>query len=115
MAQLIRQVNATGRCEGSARTFDGRRLATMRAWTVGYEDVPPTRLSSFAGRALHCEFEGRQIGGFVLDEDRERLERPQRGSAWFAAITPGGPLVPVRISFHTHWFGDATMYLAPSS
>jgi Protein of unknown function (DUF3108) len=112
IAQLIRQVNQTGRCDGSARTFDGRRLAELRAWTVGLEDLPPTRLSSFTGRALHCDFEGRQLGGFKLDEDRATLQRPQRGSAWFASVSPGGPLIPVRISFRTHWFGDATMFLA---
>jgi hypothetical protein len=113
MAQLVRQVNETGRCEGSVRTFDGRRLATLRAWTVGLEDLPPTRLSSYAGRALHCGFEGRQLGGFVRDEDRERLQRPQLGNAWFAATAAGQPLIPVRISFQTRWFGDATMFITP--
>lgn len=113
MAQLIRQVNLTGRCDGSARTFDGRRLAELRAWTVGLEDLPPTRLSSFAGRALHCGFEGRLLAGFSLDQNRKRLQRPQRGSAWFASVAPGTPMIPVRISFRTRWFGDATMVIAP--
>ncbi len=113
MAQLIRQVNETGRCDGSVRTFDGRRLATLRAWTIGNEDLPPTKLSSYAGRALHCGFEGKQLGGFAFDEDRERLQRPQLGGAWFAAVSPGQPMIPVRISFHTRWFGDATMFITP--
>lgn len=113
MAQLIRQVNETGRCDGTVPTFDGRRLATMRAWTVGIDDLPPTRLSSYAGRALHCGFEGVQTGGFVRDDDRDRVRRPHRGEAWFAAVTPGQPMIPVRISFHTRWFGDATMFIAP--
>ncbi|MDT7951755.1 MAG: DUF3108 domain-containing protein [Acetobacteraceae bacterium] len=112
MAQLISEVTRTGRCEGAVRTFDGRRLASLRAWTVGSEVLPPSTVSSFSGPALHCDFEGRQLGGFMLDEDRERLQRPQRGSAWFAAVTAGGPLVPVRISFHTRWFGDATLFIA---
>ncbi len=112
MAQLLSQVTRTGRCDGAVRTFDGRRLASLRSWTIGTEVLPPSTVSSFTGPALHCEFEGRQLGGFMLDEDRERLQRPQRGSAWFAAVTPGGPILPVRISFHTRWFGDATMYIA---
>jgi hypothetical protein len=112
MAQLLRQVNDTGRCEGRVMTFDGRRLAELQARTVGEDMLPPTRLSSFAGPALHCAFEGRQLGGFMLDEDRERLERPQHGSAWFASVVPGGQLIPVRVVFRTRWFGDATMFLA---
>lgn len=112
MAQLISQVTRTGRCDGTVRTFDGRRLATLRSWTVGSEVLPPSTVSSFSGPALHCEFEGRQLGGFMLDESRETLQRPQRGSAWLAAVSPGGPILPVRISFHTRWFGDATMFIA---
>ncbi len=113
MAQLIDQVNRTGKCEGSARTFDGRRMAQMRAWTVGDEVLEPTGRSSFAGPTLHCGFEGRQLAGFKTDESREGQEREQKGGAWFAALVPGGPKIPVRISFHTRWFGDAVMYLEP--
>lgn len=112
MAQLISQVTRTGRCDGTVRTFDGRRLASLRSWTIGTEVLPPSTVSNFSGPALHCEFEGRQLGGFMLDEDREKLQRPQRGSAWLAAVSPGGPILPVRISFHTRWFGDATMFIA---
>ena len=112
MAQLIGQVTRTGRCDGMVRTFDGRRLASLRAWTVGNEVLPPSTVSTFSGPALHCEFEGRQLGGFMLDESRETLQRPQRGSAWFATLVPGGPILPVRISFRTRWFGDATMFIA---
>lgn len=112
MAELIGQVTRTGRCDGAVRTFDGRRLASLRSWTIGTEVLPPSTVSTFSGPALHCEFEGRQLGGFMLDESRDTLQRPQRGSAWFAAVSPGGPILPVRISFHTRWFGDATMYIA---
>ena len=112
MAQLMAQVTRTGRCDGTVRTFDGRRLATLQAWTVGTEVIPPSSISNFSGPALHCEFEGRQIGGFMLDEDRAKLQQPQRGSAWFAAVRPGETVLPVRISFRTRWFGDATMYIA---
>lgn len=111
MAQLIHQVNQNGRCDGAARTFDGRRMAQMRAWTIGPETLAPTRRSSYAGPALHCEFEGRQLAGFRPGESREDQELPQRGGAWFAAVTPGGPQIPVLIRFHTRWFGDAMMYL----
>ena len=112
MAQLVRQVNATGRCEGRSRTYDGRRLAELTARTAGREVLEQTSRSSFAGPALRCDFEGRQLAGFRLDADRTAAQRPRRGTAWFAATTPGGPMIPVRIQFETDLIGNLTMYLA---
>ncbi len=113
MAQLVRQVNATGRCDGHSRTYDGRRLAELTAHTAGREVLEQTSRSSFAGPALRCDFEGRQLGGFLLDANRAKAQRPRRGTAWFAAASPGGPMIPVRIQFETDLIGNLTMYLAP--
>ena len=110
MADLVRQVNMTGRCDGRVTTFDGRRLSELEARTAGQQTLPPSNRSSFSGPALRCEITGRQTGGFALDADRTKLP-PLRGSAWFAAIAPGGPMIPVRIAFATRFFGDATLYL----
>ncbi len=112
MAQLIRQVNASRRCDGRSRTYDGRRLAELSVHTAGQEALEPTGRSSFAGTALRCDFEGRQLAGFKLDADRATVQRPRRGSAWFAAATPGGPMIPVRMQFDTDVIGSVTMYLA---
>jgi hypothetical protein len=118
LALLMRRVQDTGRCEAVVTTFDGRRLAEIAAHTAGEEILPPIGRSSFSGRALRCDFDGRQLGGFVRDIDQDTLRRPQHGSAWLAEIVPGAPRLPVRITFETRWFGPATMYLtkaAPSS
>jgi len=112
LAQLIRNVNLTGRCDGQVRTFDGRRLGELAVHTGPVQELEATSRSSYTGPALRCDFEGRQIGGFVHDADPATLRRPQRGTAWFASAVPGGPKLPVRIEFQTHWFGAATMYLA---
>ena len=112
MADLIHTIQRTGRCDGRATTFDGRRLSMLEARTAGPQTLEPTGRSSFAGMTLRCDFIGRQTAGFMLAEDRATLQRPHTSTAWFAPLTPGGPLVPVRIAFHTRWFGDATMYLA---
>jgi hypothetical protein len=111
LAELIRVVDSTGRCEAAARTFDGRRTVQVEAKTAGDETLEPTNLSSFAGRALRCDFSGRMLAGFLFGEDRTREGRPMHGSAWLAPITGGGPRLPVRMTFETKWFGDATMYL----
>jgi hypothetical protein len=111
LVQLIHIVATTGRCDTSARTFDGRRLVEIRASTAGEEDLPPTDRSSFAGKALRCDFEGRMLAGFKHDDDRGREGRPMHGSAWLAWALPGSIPMPVRMTFETRWFGDATMYL----
>ncbi len=111
LAELIRVVESTGRCETKARTYDGRRAIEVEARTVGNEDLQPTDRSSFAGRALRCDFSGRMLAGFLFDDNRERDGRPMHGSAWLAPITANGPRAPVRMTFETKWFGDATMYL----
>jgi hypothetical protein len=115
MAALLHEVAANGRCEGRMTTFDGRRLSIVEAHTVGDEDLPVTSRSSFHGPALRCDFSGRQLAGFIRDTDQEALRQPQHGSAWFARLVPGGPPVPVRITFETRIFGPATMYLTGAS
>lgn len=111
LAELIRVVDSTGRCESRARTYDGRRAVEVEAHTVGNEDLQSTDRSSFAGRALRCDFSGRMLAGFLFSDNRERDSKPMHGSAWLAPITAGGPRVPVRMTFETKWFGEATMYL----
>ena len=81
MAQLMHDIAATGHCDGTLKTFDGRRLADLTAHTVGMETLAPTGRSSFSGPALRCDFIGHQLGGWVHDVDRAELQRPQYGSA----------------------------------
>lgn len=112
MALLVRQVSATGRCEGTLTTFDGRRVAVLTARTAGPEVLDSTSRSSFAGPALRCDFEGHQTGGFKHDDDIQHEMRVQHGTAWFAQVAPGGPSIPVRITFENRILGEATMYIA---
>jgi hypothetical protein len=110
LVELIRVVDSTGRCETAGRTYDGRRAVEIEAHTAGEEVLAPSSRSSFAGKALRCDFSGRMQAGFLFGDDRERLSRPMHGSAWLASIA-GEPPLPVRMAFETKWFGDATMYL----
>lgn len=114
VAQLVRQVNLTGRCEGRSTTFDGRRLSALAVRTAGQEVLESTSRSSYSGPALRCEIEGRLLAGFRTDAGREEAARPRRGSAWFARLQPDGPLVPVRFTFEAPFAGSATAYLVAS-
>ena len=111
LAELIRSVGDTGRCETTVHTYDGRRALEIQAHTVGEEMLEPTSRSSFAGKALRCDFAGRMLAGFKFGDTKENDGKAMHGSAWLAPIATGGPPLPVRVVFETRWFGDATMYL----
>lgn len=111
LAMLVHRVNETGRCEGSVRVYDGRRLSEIAAKTRGTETLAPERDSRFAGPALRCDFSGRMLAGFLYDDDRARAAEPQEGTAWIAPPAPGLPRLPVRIAFRVRLFGAATAYL----
>ena len=117
MAGLLHQVALTGRCDGTARTFDGQRLGDVTAATVGEETLAPTDRSSFSGRTLRCDFVGHQLAGFKRNEDLTTLKKPHQATAWLAALQPGQPLVPVRVVFDHRVLGETTLYInaAPAS
>jgi len=115
MALLVRQVAATGRCDGHTTTFDGRRLAEITSHTVGDEVLQTEGRSSFSGPALRCDFEGRQLAGFQHDEEAAELHKIHHSSAWLAQVVPGGPKLPVRVVFETHYFGHGTAYLTEAA
>jgi hypothetical protein len=110
-ALLVRTVAATGRCDGSATTFDGRRLSILTSHTTGEVTLPATDRSIFAGQALRCDFDGRQTGGFVTNENEDSLRKPRHGTAWLAPMLPNAPPVPVRVIFDNKILGEVTLYL----
>ncbi len=110
LVDLLRQLASTGGCTDRVRTFDGRRLSVITARDAGTTVLAHRAGVVFAGPALRCNFTGRMLAGFLYGH-RQRDSRPLHGSAWFAPLVPGGPLLPVRLRFQTDWFGDVTMVL----
>ncbi len=111
MALLVHRVQQSGRCDGVARLYDGRRLMRLTAHTVGTELVPQSSRSPYFGKAERCDFEGLLIGGIEHDKEEGSTRRAKHGSAWFAVAAPGMPPLPIRMDFETIWFGTASMYL----
>ncbi len=111
LAQLMRRVEHDHACETEVHTFDGRRVLDITAHTGGSERLEPTGRSTFSGPTLRCDFEGREVAGFLFGQDDPDHRRPLHGSAWLAPVLPDTPPLPVRIEFQTRWFGLATMYL----
>jgi hypothetical protein len=111
LAQLMRNVEVNHDCNTSARTYDGRRVLEIVATDGGREALAPTGRSSFSGPTLRCDFEGRELAGFLIGEDNPDHRKPLHGSAWLATVPPYATPLPVRIEFQTRWFGEARMYL----
>jgi Protein of unknown function (DUF3108) len=115
IVQLLREVARSGRCEGSSRAYDGRRLQLLQARTVGEEDVPPSIRSTFSGRALRCDFSDQTLAGYRLGSGRDDDMREHRGTIWLSQVLPGLQRLPVRASVETRWLGDATIYLTSAT
>jgi hypothetical protein len=112
---LLRNLAATGRCEGSSHAYDGRRLRLLEAKTGGEEVVPESRHSSYSGRALRCEFTEKTLAGFRVGSGREEDARTLAGTIWLARVFPGSAQLPVRISVETRWLGQAVIYLTSAT
>ena len=111
LAELMHRVQHDHTCDTEVHTYDGRRVLDVVAHTGGPDRLGPTNRSSFSGPTLRCDFEGRELAGFLFGEDDPEHRRPLHGSAWLAPLLPDAPPLPVRIAFQTRWFGLATMYL----
>jgi hypothetical protein len=112
---LLHEAAQIGRCEDSARAYDGRRLQVFVSKTAGEEVVPPSSRSSFSGRALRCDFTDQTLAGFRLGSGRDDDLRTHKGTIWLGQILPGGPPLPVRAAVETRWMGDAMIYLTSAS
>lgn len=112
MAKLLRAVSETGRCEGEAPVYDGRRRSDFRAWTEGLDELP-RGTGAFVGPALRCAFLGHVVAGRHAEQERENAGRPpQPVTAWVARPLPGRAAVPVLIEMQTRWFGTVRVVLA---
>jgi hypothetical protein len=115
MAYLVRAVTDTGKCDGTVRTFDGRRVFEIESRTAGEDILRPDFRSSFAGPTLRCDMKSRQLAGFQHDADEAELKKVLESQAWLAPILPGQPKLPVRVVFSTRFFGAATAYLTEAT
>lgn len=111
LAALTRAVARTGRCEATANTFDGRRRTDFQARTLGQETVERSSRGIFAGEALVCGFEGRQVAGFMANRDRADAQRPREGRAWLARLIADAPPIPVRMEADSGWLGTVQIHL----
>jgi hypothetical protein len=101
---LARQSAETGRCDGEAAVFDGRRRLDISARTEGWFTLPGGR-GHQAGPLLRCRLESRLVAGFRFQDDRATAGRPQRTIVWIAPPRETGAGLPVRVEFESRLFG----------
>jgi hypothetical protein len=106
---LGRAAAESGRCDGVVPVFDGRRRADYHAVTEGRERLAES--GGFAGEAMRCTVEVRVLAGRLSDQDANEAKTPQRATAWLARLSPGGPVLPVRIDLPSRWFGTVRIHL----
>jgi len=87
---------ATGRCEGTARIYDGRRRYDIVIEHLGNGQLEADRPGAYAGPAVRCRLYAKKIGGFYREStewssDEDEVER----IAWIARLG-NGLWVPVR-------------------
>ncbi|MFC3125850.1 DUF3108 domain-containing protein [Pseudoroseomonas globiformis] len=109
LLELSHGLGATGRCEGEAALFDGRRSARIVSRTDRFEMLPQWR-GTWSGQALRCTITATQTGGFRRD-DREATREPQEIALWMARPASGMPFLPVRFTMPGRWLGPLTGYL----
>ncbi len=90
---LVRVMGEGKGCAGRVPVFDGRRRYDVVVVEKGAETLAPNDYSAFQGEAIRCDF---HVEPLVVAAP-ENKRRFRSGRAWFAAVLPGRPVVPVRL------------------
>ncbi|WP_165585244.1 DUF3108 domain-containing protein [Roseococcus sp. SYP-B2431] len=107
MLQLSRQVRETGRCDGRARVFDGRRLTQLDVSTEAVRQ--PT-----GGGLPSCVIESRMLAGVPLERPEDA--RPMRSIVHFGPpVQPDAPVLPLRMELASRWWGTIQVVLSQVS
>lgn len=105
----------TGACQGQALVYDGFQLRRATTHTVGMEVLKPDPRSIFAGEALRCETTSAMLAGYLKDQPIKQQAKPRFSTVWLGALSPGGPRLPLRLSFDADFLGDIIVDLDRAS
>jgi hypothetical protein len=116
---MIETLARGGRCDGRVPVFDGRQRYDLDFAAAGEEELAPSDVGLFRGRAQVCTVTFRPLAGRwkAARRDRDEGAPPRRGAPavpmtlWLARLTPGDAPVPVRLAAETP-FGTVLVHLA---
>ncbi len=109
-------------CAGSIPVFDGKRRYNLVLQGDSMEEIRKSDYSVYSGKALKCTLKVEPVAGFK-PKDQQRgwmaiqnhtLARKKPPTLWFAAVEPGGPVVPVRMEISSE-YGAAVAHLTSNN
>jgi len=106
---LERQLAQRGSCRLVVPVFDGLSRYNLHFTDAQAETLSPEGPQRFAGPTLACNIAREDVAGFPADDANGGTYR--RGKIWYARLTGGDQMVPVRMEFDTE-YGIVEGYLA---
>jgi hypothetical protein len=106
---LERQLAQRGSCGLVVPVFDGLSRYNLRFTDAQPETLSPEGHQRFAGPTLVCHVDREDVVGFPGGQDANGGTY-KRGKIWYANLTGGQQMVPVRMEFETE-FGAVEGYL----
>jgi hypothetical protein len=104
IVNMLVRVNDEGTCNADVMTYDGKRRYRMVFRDKGVEELPPSKVNIFKGKARRCQMELIPVAGFKGQKSRGYYMLQEQGRklgslpmVWVGPAWEGGPYVPVRI------------------
>ena len=104
-----RQLAQRGSCGLVVPVFDGLSRYNLRFTDAQPETLSPEGHQRFAGPTLVCGILRQDVVGFPSGQDANGGTY-KRGKIWYASLTGGDQMVPVRMEFDTE-YGSVSGYL----
>lgn len=115
---VLERYQQTGKCEGEAEIFDGKRRFLQNFHHEGEKQLTPSKYNIYGGASAECIVEVTPINGewskkprgwlSIQEQGRERGTMP---TVWIGRLSETGPAVPVKIRVKTE-YGTLFMHLA---
>ena len=105
---LERQLARTGSCTLAVPVYDGQYRYDLYFSDAGTKTLPSSGGQKFEGATTACRMTRRNV---ATGSDSEQDEGAKQGTIWYAKLTPGDLMVPVRMELETQ-IGGVTAYLA---
>ena len=116
--RVLDAYNETGKCEGSAEVFDGKRRFKQTFQHEKTVMLTSSKYNIYDGEAAECTVEVTPISGDWGNKPRGWLSIQEQGrdrgtmpTVWIGRVSEDGPAVPIKIRVKTA-YGTLFMHLA---
>lgn len=109
-------------CDRKFPVFDGKRRYNITLSGGEMDEIKKSGYSVYSGPALKCVLMVEPVAGF-RDKDQKRgwmavqnhtLAHKKPPTIWFARVSPGGPVLPVRLEINSD-YGAAVAHLTAAA